>query len=150
MRRGNNLAEIRLVARSATGYTLICPRGNLSPTATLLPSFLHTTATAIATTTPFRSAPATPICSLSAFPNAGLRYQPSSLATRRARNRQVSREFLTPAIRQGSFFGLPSSFSYRPRSPFLSRSSRPPFFLSQPPVLPVGGIRESASHRYGC
>lgn len=37
--RGNNLLEIRLVARSASGDTLICPRGNLSSTATLLPAF---------------------------------------------------------------------------------------------------------------
>lgn len=97
------------------------------------PSFLHTTATATATatTTPFRSAPATPICPLSAFPNVGLRYRPS----RDEESAKVSPS-LTGILNTGDSSVLFLSSVFHPLSPtaqfpFLSRSSRP-----------VGGIRE--------
>lgn len=66
---------------------LFVPAAICLPDCNPSPSFRHT----IATTTPFRSAPATPIYPLPA--HAGLQYQPSSLATRKARSCQDSREF---------------------------------------------------------
>lgn len=105
------------------------------------PSFPHTAATSIATTTPFRSAPATSICLLSAFPSAGLRYRPpSSLPTRRERETARS---------HGNFKHHGDSSVLFPRSSVLLplypvRSSLSPVLLSL--TYPPRGRRNSRAH----